>query len=99
MVKDELLEANPWLPEELFRLFKSAKDQYLNGLAANGPQNSQDESLSQMQQVIGPDPLLYGVTPNRKSLESFIQFNVDQKVISKSVDLEELFPASVLDLV
>ena len=99
VVKDELLEANPWLPEELFQLFKSAKDQYLNGLAANGPQNSQDESLSQMQQVIGPDPLLYGVTPNRKSLESFVQFNVDQKVISKSMGLEELFPASVLDLV
>ena len=100
VVKDELLEANPWLPEELFRLFKSAKDQYLGrACRPDGPQNSQDESLSQMQKVIGPDPLLYGVTPNRKSLESFVQFNVDQKVISKSVDLEELFPASVLDLV
>ena len=99
VVKDELLEANPWLPEELFRLFKSAKDQYLEELASRGPQTSQDQSMSQMQEVIGPDPLLYGVTPNRKSLESFVRFNVDQKVISKSVDLEELFPASVLDLV
>jgi 4,5-dihydroxyphthalate decarboxylase len=98
VVKNEVLEANPWLPEELFGLFKSAKDQYLAGLASDGPQNSQDESMSRMQQVIGPDPLLYGVTPNRKTLESFIQFNVEQKVISRSVDLEELFPRSVMDL-
>ena len=99
VVKDEVLEANPWLPEELFRLFTTAKDDYLSELASNGPQNNQDEALVRMQQVIGPDPLLYGVAPNRKSLESFIEFNVEQKVISKRVDLEELFPASVMDLV
>ena len=99
VVKDEVLEANPWLPEELFRLFRSAKDEYLDALASQGPQNSQDESLARMQQVIGPDPLLYGVAPNRKSLESFVRFNVEQKVISKPVELEELFPESVLDLV
>ena len=98
VVKDEVLEENPWLPEELFRLFTTAKDDYLSGLASNGPQNNQDEALVRMQQVIGPDPLLYGVTPNRKSLESFIEFNLEQKVISKGVDLEELFPASVMDL-
>ena len=98
VVKDEVLEENPWLPEELFRLFTKAKDDYLSGLATSGPQNNQDEALVRMQQVIGPDPLLYGVTPNRKSLESFIEFNVEQKVISKRVDLEELFPASVMDL-
>lgn len=98
VVKDEVLEENPWLPEELFRLFTKAKDDYLTGLATSGPQNNQDEALVRMQQVIGPDPLLYGVAPNRKSLESFIEFNVEQKVISKGVDLEELFPASVMDL-
>lgn len=98
VVKDEVLEDNPWLPEELFRLFTTAKDDYLSGLASSGPQNNQDEALVRMQQVIGPDPLLYGVAPNRKSLESFIEFNVEQKVISKGVDLEELFPASVMDL-
>ena len=99
VVKDEVLEENPWLPEELFRLFTTAKDDYLSGLASNGPQNNQDEALVRMQQVIGPDPFLYGVTPNRKSLESFIEFNVEQKVISKRVDLEELFPSSVMELI
>ena len=98
VVKDEVLDANPWLPEELFRLFTTAKDDYLSELASQGPQNNQDEALVRMQQVIGPDPLLYGVAPNRKSLESFIEFNVEQKVISKRLDLEELFPASVMEL-
>ena len=92
VVRDELLEANPWLAEELLGLFREAKDGYLRELAANGPQNGQDEGMVRMQGVIGPDPLLYGVEANRKTLEAFIGFNVEQKVISKGVGLEELFP-------
>ena len=99
VVKDELLAANPWLPVELFRLFKSAKDQYLGELASRGPQNSQDEShiANAGSHRPGPTPLRrhsqpqeFGVLrPVQRRPEGYLQV----------VDLEELFPASVLDLV
>ena len=91
VVKDEALEGNPWLAEELCRMFTEAKDGYLRELAEKGPQNGQDEGMARMQGVVGPDPLLYGVEANRKTLEAFVRFNVEQGVISRAVELDEVF--------
>jgi 4,5-dihydroxyphthalate decarboxylase len=99
VVKDELLHAHPWLAEELWALFQAAKDDYLGHLRVGARQDPQDKSMQAMQQVIGDDPLLYGVTPNRKTLEAFIQFNVEQKIIPHQMTVEDLFPRSVLTLV
>ena len=98
VVKDQLLGDNPWLADELFSLFRSAKEQYLGRLAAGGELGAQDQATVQMKQVIGDDPLPYGIGPNRKTLEAFIQFNVDQKVIPRKVDVEEIFPSSLVNV-
>ena len=98
VVKSDLLRSEPWVAEELFTLFKAAKSKYLERLASEGPQSSQDEAMLQLQQAVGEDPLPYGVGPNRTTLETFVRFNVEQKVISQEADLEALFPASTLDL-
>ena len=98
VVKDELLQAYPWLAEELFGLFKAAKDHYLGHLRAGARQDPEDQTMQAMRQAIGDDPLLYGVEPNRPTLETFIRFNVEQKVIPQPVAVAELFPSSVLTL-
>ena len=98
VVKDELLHAHPWLAEELWTLFKAAKDDYLGHLHVDTLQDPQDKSMQAMQQVIGDDPLLYGVAPNRKTLEAFIQFNVEQQIIPQPMVVEDLFSRSVLAL-
>jgi len=98
VVKDELLHAHPWLAEELCALFTAAKDDYLGHLRGGAPQTPQDEAVQAMRQVIGDDPLLYGVAPNRKTLEAFIRFNVEQQIIPRQMEVEELFPHSVLAL-
>jgi 4,5-dihydroxyphthalate decarboxylase len=99
VVKDTLLHAHPWLAEELFALFTAAKEHYLGGLRGGVQQDPQDAAMQAMQQAVGDDPLLYGVAPNRKTMEAFIRFNVDQKVIPHPMAVEELFPRSVLTLV
>jgi 4,5-dihydroxyphthalate decarboxylase len=98
VVKDELLQAHPWLAEELWALFKAAKDDYLGRLRDSAPQTPQDEAMQAMRRVIGDDPLLYGVAPNQKTLEAFIRFNVEQQIIPQPVAVEEIFPHSVLAL-
>ncbi len=99
VVKDELLHAHPWLAEEVFALFTAAKDDYLGHLCGGAPQTTQDEAMQAMRQVMGDDPLLYGVAPNRKTLEAFIRFNVEQQIIPHQMAVEDLFPRSVLPLV
>jgi len=98
VVKDELLHDHPWLAEELWTLFKAAKDDYLGHLRVDTLQDPQDKSMQAMQQVVGNDPLLYGVAPNQKTLEAFIQFNVEQQIIPQPMVVEDLFPRSVLAL-
>ena len=93
VVKDVLLEAHDWLAEELFTLFKTAKDHALN------QPNLQDAALNELKSIIGDDPLLYGIEPNRDTIKSFIQFNVEQGVIPESVTVDDLFPSSILSLV
>jgi 4,5-dihydroxyphthalate decarboxylase len=84
--------------EELWALFKAAKDDYLGHLRVDTLQDPQDKSMQAMQQVVGNDPLLYGVAPNQKTLEAFIQFNVEQQIIPQPMVVEDLFPRSVLAL-
>jgi 4,5-dihydroxyphthalate decarboxylase len=55
--------------------------------------------MQAMRRVIGDDPLLYGVAPNRQTIEAFIRFNVEQQVIPQPMAVEDLFPHSVLALV
>jgi ABC-type nitrate/sulfonate/bicarbonate transport system substrate-binding protein len=98
VVKDELLHAHPWLAEELWSLFTASKDDYLGRLRNGAPKTPQDEAMQAMRQVIGDDPLLYGVAPNQKTLEAFIRFNVEQQIIPQPVTVEEIFPHSVLAL-
>lgn len=98
VVKDELLHAHPWLAEEVFALFTTAKDAYLKHLRGAAPQDPQNEAMQAMLRVVGDDPLLYGVAPNLKTLETFIRFNVEQQIIPRQMAVEELFPHSVLTL-
>jgi len=99
VVKDALLHAHPWLAEELYALFKAAKEHYLGHLRSGASPDPQDESMQAMRQVVGDDPLPYGVEPNRKTLQAFIRFNVEQQVIPHAVAVEDLFPRSVLTVV
>lgn len=99
VVKDELLNAHPWLAEELFALFSAAKEDYLGHLRTGAPQDPQDEAMQALRQVVGDDPFLYGVAPNRKTIEAFLRFNVEQHIIPHPLAVEDLFPPSVLTLV
>ena len=44
VVQDKLLEKEPWLAEELFRLFKAAKEPYLKSLGSNQDPSPQDRT-------------------------------------------------------
>ena len=96
VVKNELLQSHPWLAEELYNLFKAAKNQYLQHLDTADDLEPADQALNSMKEIIGSDPIPYGVEPNRKTLEAFIKFNVQQEIIPRPFDLAEIFPPSLI---
>ena len=99
VVRNEHLAANPWLAGELFSLFRAGKRHFLSELEATDAPSGGDAEAKRMQGIVGGDPLPFGVEANRATLEAFLQYNVDQKVIPRKVSVEEVFEPTTLALV
>ena len=90
-VRDSVIAANPDLPRALFDAFTRAKDEYLAKLKKDGPQSADDKKWVGLQQIVGPDPLPYGLEANIKTVDTLIEYALQQKLIAKHYKPEELF--------
>lgn len=97
VIKDSLLESDPWIAEELFAAFKSSKQVYLDKLAAGTDLEEADQAVVQTKSIVG-DPVPYGIAANLKALEAALQFNYDQKITPTRFSVEEVFAKNTLNL-
>ena len=99
VVKDELLESQDGIAPELYDLFSRAKAPHIERLLSSGKASTgNDQELLDMAAIVGGDPIPYNYEGARKTLETFIDFNVEQGVIPHAVDTAGLFPAETLAL-
>ena len=99
VVRDELLQAHPWLAAEVFHAFAESKHLYLERLKAGKIENpTQIDALHLRVLEITNDPLPYGLEPNRQVLEKLIQCSLAQRILQTSVNLEALFAPGTLGL-
>ncbi len=82
LVKNSALEENPGLLEAAFNAFKESKRQYLASLGDKAPTEKWD------------DPLPLGLNEVRPSLEALMKHAVDQKILPKTYDIDEMFPGN-----
>ncbi len=101
VVKDEILAAHPDLGPDLFEAFAAAKRIYVERLKSGAIEKPTpiDELHKRVMEVTGRDPLPYGIAPNRAILEGVIASALAQKIITKPVTVEELFPRNTHPLV
>ena len=101
VVRDELLESHRELAAEVFNAFAESKRDYVRRLQDGQLQNptSLDIMHRRVMEITGRDPLPYGIAPNRRTLEEIIQYAREQRIIDRSVTVEELFPPSTHVLV
>ena len=101
VIKDSVLKAHPELAQKLFSAFQAAKRIYLAHLDAGKNLSPADESAIALKQVVG-DPFPFGISdrngPNRKAVETLVEFAVDQQVIPRKFSVEELFAPETLNL-
>jgi 4,5-dihydroxyphthalate decarboxylase len=57
-----------------------------------------EQVLAQRRHLVGADPLPYGLAANDTALEAVIQFAVDQHILPRRVNLDEVFASNTLDL-
>ena len=79
-VKTALVEAHPWLPAELLRLFAAAK------AAATEP-----SAETRLTAIVGPDTLPYGMAANRAPIELCLRYAAEQGLVPRVYAPSDMF--------
>ncbi|WP_246107348.1 ABC transporter substrate-binding protein [Puniceibacterium confluentis] len=91
VIKDEVAARDPELAGKLFRGLQEAKDLYLARLRSGEATGKKDKELLKLTEIVGPDPLPYGLEENRPAIEALMKYAVQQKLISGPIPMEDLF--------
>ncbi|HEX7890637.1 MAG TPA: 4,5-dihydroxyphthalate decarboxylase [Ramlibacter sp.] len=98
-VRQEVLARHPWVATNLLTAFTEAKDRSLQRAlditCSHFPLPWISDAAQAAQAAMGRDFWPYGLEPNRKTLQAFVDFAHEQGVCHRSVALEELFPVQV----
>ena len=98
-LRADVLERWPWTAMSLTKGFELAKRRSLErALDPNAPRYPVPWSFANAQRAVaqfGPDLWPYGLDANRVTLETFLEFAVEQGVCSRRLTLDELFPVDV----
>ena len=97
--KDQVLAQYPWLARSVMEAFDKAKEacvEYYDD--PNWSRFVWGRHLFEEERIaFGEDPWPHGVKKNRANLERFIGYSLDQGLMEKKLEVEELFPPSTLD--
>jgi 4,5-dihydroxyphthalate decarboxylase len=91
VVKDSVLAEHPWVAQSLYNAFRQAKDEWLAKVNAEGPQNATDKKYVKLMEIVGPDPLPYGIEENRATIEALERTAFEQGLTPRRMSMDELF--------
>lgn len=90
VVKDEHIKRYPWLARSLMDAFMAAKKPYLEELGQGRGDSPEDKRYRGFLSLM-TDPLPYGMAANRASIEAFVTYSLQQKLISSRPRLDQVF--------
>lgn len=100
VVRDEVLEEYPDVAIQVFNAFAASKQRYVKGLKGSSGLGGPDaDTVPLAVMEVMDDPLPYGIEPNLDTLERLIGHAVTQGIIPATIPVEELFAASLLNVV
>ncbi|MFZ3310171.1 MAG: PhnD/SsuA/transferrin family substrate-binding protein [Xanthobacteraceae bacterium] len=94
VVRDDKLRAYPWLARSLMNAFVAAKKPYLEDLKhgkGDKPQDKPEDKRYQKFLALMDDPLPYGISANRASIEALVTYALQQELIPARPNLDEVF--------
>ncbi|MDF1632727.1 ABC transporter substrate-binding protein [Mycoplana sp. MJR14] len=91
VIRDEILAARPDVAPKIYNAFLKAKQIYLERLRSGEASSKQDEGRRKLMKIVGADPLPYGLSANRPSIEALKLYAEQQKLMAREVSVEELF--------
>jgi len=96
VVRSELLDEHRWLASNLYRAFEVARRRFYARAgdirASRVPIPSLAAHVDRLRDFFGGDIAPYGVEPNRVTLEAFVRYAVEQRLVeAPPADVAELF--------
>jgi 4,5-dihydroxyphthalate decarboxylase len=92
VVKDEHIKQYPWLVRSLMDAFVAAKEPYLEELKRGQGDKPEDKRYHKFLSLMD-DPLPYGMTANRCSIEALVTYSLQQALIPSRPQLDHVFVA------
>lgn len=95
VIREDLFHAQPWVPESMFKALQEAKRWMLRQMRFSGAQRFMlpwlYDEIAEMDALMGADPWPYGIDANRRELEAFMQYLVDQHFVAEVAPIDEMF--------
>ena len=91
VIKDALLQADPSVAPRVYQAFVAAKEQFMQRLRAGEPLAGAEAALARRRDLVGDDPLPYGLAANREVLQALAEFAYDQHIVAHKTDPASLF--------
>jgi 4,5-dihydroxyphthalate decarboxylase len=90
VVKDSVLQRYPEVTRAVFDAFTEAKERFVTQLRDG---TVTDSIYTNVLQTIGTDPLPYGIEANRAMLEQLMDYALDQRILTRRVEIDDMFAA------
>ncbi|MEE8161792.1 MAG: ABC transporter substrate-binding protein [Acidobacteriota bacterium] len=95
VMKENLYREKPWVAESIYKAFVQARDWCLAQIQFSGTSRYMlpwlFDDVEEMLALFGPDPWSYGLEANRTTLETLVNYLVDQRFLPQAGSLDEMF--------
>jgi 4,5-dihydroxyphthalate decarboxylase len=91
VVKDSVLAEHPWVAKSIYDAFDRAKKEWLARLDAGEATSAADKKYLKLREIVGPDPLPYGLQENLKTIEALEATAFKQGLTPRRMSVYELF--------
>jgi 4,5-dihydroxyphthalate decarboxylase len=102
VIKREFYEKHKWLPYSLYKAFVESKSICEEEMTAQSALEYMlpwlIPELEETKRIMGEDFWPYGLEPNRKALDTFITYNIEQGLIENTFKVEDLFASETLNV-
>jgi 4,5-dihydroxyphthalate decarboxylase len=101
VIKDDVLRQHRDVAAGVFDAFARSKQRYVERLRSGSIENptATDRMYGRVLATTGADPLPYGITPNRKTLDELLRHAARQHLLERPPAIEDVFAPGTLDLV
>ncbi len=91
VVKDSILAEHPWVAKSIYDAFAQAKADWLKKLDSGPADNAHDKKYQKLRNIVGYDPMPYGIEENIKTIEAMERIAYNQQLTPKRMAVSELF--------